>query len=166
MKRLGFLLLVMLVALASTSSLHASEIELRVRALVDPSPSDPTAPVRVTLVPHTDAGCSVEGTCRTRSAFFLQIAPCPPDLDACVGSFAFYAQNRLQAEFFDPIELELLRGVTYTIVGEWQVQRWAPGPTDCDQLVCDQTLEYEYGFEPGGLVSTEREDWSSLKARW
>ena len=95
----------------------------------------------------------------------MQIAPCPPGEDSCVGSFAIFFESRDHTRFFDPLDFEMLPGVQYTISGEWQVRRWSQGDS-CNQLYCDQTVQFERSFFPTELVGTRRSSWSVLKTRW
>lgn len=165
MRHLPAPLLILLLLLPHPSSVHASQIEVFVEGLVDASPGNSTIPVRIRLIPSTDTSCSAAAACSTRSAYGLQITPCPPGEGSCVGSHAIYFQNLFTVEPFTALDFQMLPGVEYTVSGDWQIQRWSAAAA-CDQLFCDQTEFFERSFVPSQLVGTSTVRWSALKSRW
>jgi hypothetical protein len=161
--RLSVLLL--LLAAVSTAA-HATGFQLIVDRPVDLSPSSPTAPVTLRFNATGTDSCSMDGTCRTRSAIAVQIAPCPPGAGSCVGPYAIYFENREQTSNFEPMRFELTPGVEYTVSGEWTLEQSVDEGNGCDVLRCVSNQDFGQTFFIADLVTNRPLDWSALKTRW
>lgn len=158
---------VLLLPLAAVSTAaHATGFELVVDRPVDLSPSSPTAPVTLRFHATGTDSCAVDGTCRTRSAIAVQIAPCPPDATSCVGPYAIYFENREETSAFAPMRFELTPGVEYTVSGEWTLEQSVDEGSGCDVLRCVFNQDFGQTFFIADLVTNRSLDWSALKARW
>ncbi len=144
----------------------ATEIQLIVDRPVDLSPSSSTSPVTLRFTATATDSCSTTGTCRTRSAVALQIAPCPPNATSCVGSYAIYFQNRDSVSNFTPMRFELVAGTVYTVTGEWTLEQWLDSGGACTQLRCNHTQSFSRTFAIADLVGTHRSSWTAIKAKW
>jgi hypothetical protein len=152
--------------LAAAVTGQATEIRLVVDRPLDPSPGNLTSPVTLRFTAAATDSCATASTCRTRSAIVVQVSPCPPAASGCVGSKALYVENRLQVSDFDPIRIEVLPDVDYTVSGQWTLEQFRDGGDACDLRVCNYSQDFERSFRLDDLVGARPASWSTLKSRW